>query len=136
MMRPGRNLTNPRGLTLIELLIVMSIFGILMGIAIPSYKRSQIKARETVLAEDLYEMRRAIDAYYVDYKKYPDNLEALVAGKYMRGMPRDPFTFATDSWQCLPPEPAEDGEQAEGGCFDVVSGSDVVGLNNIPYNQW
>ena len=125
-----------RGFTLFELLAVMMIIGILASIAIPSYKRSQIKAKESVLAEDLYQVRRAIDAYYSDNGAYPDTLEQLAASKYLRGMPRDPFTRRSDTWQCLPPEPAENGQLAPGGCFDVRSGSNLVGENGTPYQDW
>jgi len=124
------------GFTLIELLIVMAIVGILASIVVPSYKRSQIKARETVLMEDLYQMRHAIDAFYADNIKYPDSLDELVDSKYLRGIPKDPFTQETDSWETLPPEPGLEGEVAEGGVFDVRSGSDLVGLNGVPYNEW
>ncbi|RMF47946.1 MAG: prepilin-type N-terminal cleavage/methylation domain-containing protein [Deltaproteobacteria bacterium] len=127
---------NSRGFTLIELMIVMSIIGILLTIAVPSYKRSVIKARETVLMEDLYQMRRSIDAYFTDNNRYPDSLDELVGSKYLRGIPRDPFTGQIDSWQVIPPEPGPEGDLAEGGVFDVHSGSDLVGLNGIPYSEW
>lgn len=126
-----------RGFTLIELLVVMTIIGILASIAAPNYQRSVIKARESVLMEDLYQMRRAIDAYFTDHGKYPDSLEALVEAKYLRGIPADPFTNAVDSWEVLAPTPAaESGEIAAGGVEDVYSGSDLVGLNGIPYRDW
>lgn len=128
--------TNQRGFTLIELLIVMSIIGILASIAIPSYQRSTIKARETVLMEDLYQMRRAIDAFYADKVKYPDSLEDLVAGKYLREIPSDPFTSSRESWEIVPPEAAEDGTAPAGSVFDVHSGSDLVGLNGVAYREW
>ena len=79
------------GFTLIELLIVMTIIGILASIAVPNYQRSVIKAREAVLMEDLYQMRRAIDAYFADHGKYPESLQGLVEAKYLRDIPRDPF---------------------------------------------
>jgi general secretion pathway protein G len=125
-----------KGFTLFELLAVMVILSVLASIAVPSYKRSQIKARESVLAEDLYQMRRSIDAFFADHGRYPDRLEQLTSNKYLRDIPRDPFTRTSDSWNCLPPEPAENGQLAEGGCFDVRSGSDLIGMNDIPYQEW
>lgn len=125
-----------RGFTLIELLIVMSILGILASIAVPHYQRNLIKAREAVLMEDLYQMRRAIDAYFADHVSYPESLDDLVASKYIRDIPRDPFTQSTDTWEEVPPTPSIEGEMAEGGLEDVHSGSDLIGLNGVPYRDW
>ena len=125
-----------KGFTLIELLIVMSIIGILASIVVPNYQRNLIKAREAVLMEDLYQMRRAIDAYFADNIRYPDTLEDLVLNKYLRDIPRDPFTRSTETWEEIPPTPNEEGEIAEGGLEDVRSGSDLVGLNGVPYREW
>lgn len=136
MKHPTLRRHHETGFTLIELLIIMSIIGILAAIAVPSYQRSLIRAREAVLLENLYQMRRAIDAHFADRLSYPETLENLVENKYLRSLPRDPFTDATDTWVTVPPEPSPDGDLAEGGVFDVRSGSDLVGLNGIPYNEW
>ena len=131
-----KSMTSRKAFTLIELLIVMSIIGILAAIAVPSYKQSQIKAREAVLREDLYQMRRAIDAYFADHAKYPASLRDLVDSRYLRDIPRDPFTASAQTWETEPPQPTVDGMLAEGEVFDVHSGSDLVGLNGVPYKDW
>ena len=131
-----RHIKSPKGFTLFELLAVMMIMAILASIAVPSYKRSQIKARESVLAEDLYQMRRSIDAFFADNARYPDDLDELKRMKYLRDIPRDPFTRKNDSWNCLPPEADENGQLVNGGCFDVRSGSDLIGMDDIPYQDW
>jgi general secretion pathway protein G len=135
-LRLNNSKSRQRGFTLIELMIVMSIIGILVSIVVPNYQRHLIKAREAVLMEDLYQMRRAIDAYFADHISYPESLDDLVANKYIRDLPRDPFTKATDTWEEVPPIPSIEGELAEGGLENVHSGSDLVGLNGIPYRDW
>jgi len=81
-------------------------------------------------------MRSALDAYFSDKGQYPESLQSLVDGHYIRSMPRDPFTQRSDSWECIPPEPNEDGELANGGCFDVRSGSELIGTDDVPYQEW
>ncbi len=128
---------NKAGFTLVELLAVMAIIGILAAIAAPSYVRHTIRAREVVLLEDLYQMRQSIDAYYADKAKYPDSLDELVSSRYLRGVPKDPFTESTTTWIVVPPDPMpESGDLAEGGVFDVHSGSNRVSLNGTPYRDW
>ena len=131
-----QKLTSRCGFTLIELLAVMMILGILASIAVPSYKQSVIKARETILSEDLYQMRRAIDAYYADRLTYPEALEDLVQDKYLYDIPVDPFTRARDTWQVVPPEADSEGRVAPGSVYDVHSGSDLIGLDGRPYQEW
>jgi general secretion pathway protein G len=128
-IRIGRACSADEGFTLVELMIVVAIVGILATISIPSYHTSLIKARETVLRQDLFTMREVLDQHRADQGKYPSSLGSLVAAGYLRMIPKDPFTNATDTWQ-------EISEPTEGGVFDVYSGSDLVGTNGTAYNQW
>ena len=66
---------NANGFTLVELMIVVSIIGILATIAAPSYQSSLIKARETVLRQDLFMLRDLLDHHRADQGKYPLSLE-------------------------------------------------------------
>ena len=120
---------NAKGFTLIELMIVVSIVGILATLAAPSYQSSLIKARETVLRHDLFTLRELLDQHRADQGKYPPSLDGLTTAGYLRALPKDPFTNSPNSWQQIM-------EPTEGGIFDVYSGSDIVGTNGIPYNQW
>jgi general secretion pathway protein G len=118
-----------RGFTLLELMSIVTIVGILVTLAVPSYQQSVVKAREAVLTRDLFTIRDLLDQHRADKGKYPDSLKDLVTVGYLKAIPMDPFTRSTSTWQ-------EIYEETEGGVFDIHSGSDLVGTNGVPYNQW
>jgi general secretion pathway protein G len=97
---------------------------------------SVTRAREAALSENLFQMRKAIDEYYADKGKYPANLEALVAEKYLRNIAPDPFTGSADTWQEIASDLDPGNPSAEPGISDVKSGSDQTGLDGRPYAEW
>lgn len=81
-----------RGFSLLELMIAMFILIILISVALPTYQRSVQHARETVLKENLWQMRRSIDQYSADKGKLPGSVGELVDSKYLREIPMDPIS--------------------------------------------
>ncbi len=121
--------SSSQGFTIIELMIVVTIVGILATLAVPSYHAAIVKAKEGALRQDLFSLRDVIDQHRADKGKYPETIQALVSAGYLRRVPTDPITGGPSSWQ-------EMVDQAEGGMVDVFSGSELVGTNGVPYNQW
>jgi general secretion pathway protein G len=124
------------GFTLIELLIVMSIVVVLLGIAVPMYQRSIIRARESILKNNLFTMRTVIDEYTYDKQKAPQTLQDLVTEGYLRDVPQDPMTGNNTSWRVIMEDAMQSVNQTEPGIFDIKSGSDKISLDGTPYAEW
>ena len=131
-----RALASPRGFTMIELLIVMTILVILAGIGLARYATAVQRTGEAALKEDLFRMRSALDEYYADKGKYPASLEALVEDEYLRAIPVDPFTNSADTWETEYAEPDAGNPSAEIGIANVKSGSDRTAIDNSRYSGW
>src|SRR4051794_24507778 len=108
-----------RGFTLIELMIVIMIIGILASIAAPMYQRSIVRAKESVLQQDLHNLRAAIDAYTMDKQRAPQSLDDLVTAGYFREIPKDPFTDKNDTWVVVQEDVMSSIDQNEPGITDV-----------------
>jgi len=124
------------GFTLVELMIVMAIIAILMSVAIPIYSRSIVRAKESVLRNNLFTMRTVIDEYTYDKQKAPQTLNDLVSDGYMRQVPVDPITGTADSWRIIMEDASNTVNQSEPGIFDIRSGSDKTSLEGTPYSEW
>lgn len=126
------------GFTLIEVIIVLTLIGILVGLGLPQFQSAGKRAREAVLKEDLFQFRKAIDAYRTDKGKYPASLQTLADEHYLRSVPIDPMTKSADTWvevrETPPPDELVAGMQL--GIIDVHSGSEVKGMDGSPYNTW
>jgi len=131
------------GFTLLELLVVMTIIGILAAIAVPALRDSPQRAREATLKEDLFTMRSVIDQYHGDKGSYPPDLATLVSAGYVRKIPIDPMTKSADSWVLVFEEPSA-GTESSGppsdpgtpGITDIHSGSSDKSLDGTLYKDW
>ena len=120
-------------------MIVISMILILVSIAVPQYRQSVRRARESVLRQDLYDMRKLISEYTLDKQKAPESLEDLVQAGYLpKTLPKDPITGESD-WQteqCPEDTISSPDEQDQGGICDVHSSSTQVGTDGTVYNTW
>jgi type II secretion system protein G len=119
------------GFTLIELIVVMVIVALLVTIAAPRYFGSLQKSKETALHQTLAVTRDALDKFYGDNGKYPDNLDALIAKRYLRSLPVDPITESSSTWTMVAPE-----DSTKGGVIDIHSGADGLGRDGKPFREW
>jgi general secretion pathway protein G len=156
----GKN--GSRGFTILEMLITLTILGILAAGVIPVTRNSIKRQHELELHQALRDIREAIDKYkrFNDSNPgaipieertqsgYPKTLQILVDGftpagiigdqkiRFLRRMPIDPMTGGTD-WGLRAFADAPDSDGGSGDdVFDVFSKSEGVALNNTKYKDW
>ncbi len=143
----NRRIMGQRGMSLLELIIVMAIIGILAAVAVPLLKNAPRRAQEAALKQNLRVMRDAIEQHYADKGHYPPSLQTLVEEEYLRAIPLDPITRSNDTWvEVLAEFPALSEEEpwaetdlspyGDPGIDDVHSGSEENALDGGAYADW
>ncbi|MGH9855980.1 MAG: type II secretion system protein [Blastocatellia bacterium] len=122
-----------RGFTFMELLIVMVIIAIMATVAIPKVINHLKHAKEVVLQQNLWTMRRAIDFYWQDKEKPPASLQDLVSAGYLREMPKDPIC-ADCQWTEIS-APVDDANSSA-GIGDVKSSAPGEDSNGKPFAEY
>jgi general secretion pathway protein G len=124
------------GFTMFELMVVCAIIAILASIAVGNYQHSVWRAREAVLRNDLFTMRSSIDQYTLDKQKAPQSLEDLVTAGYIKSIPKDPMTNATDTWVTEQEDSLMAIDQTAPGIVDVHSGASTESTEGTAYSTW
>ncbi len=144
IMTPG-NLKNSKAhplrletaFTFLEMMVVMTLILILAAMAVPTLRTTIIRAREAVLRDDLFTMRKLIDQYTIDKQQPPQSLDDLVQAGYLRGgIPKDPFTGSNKTWKVETEDVPVGAGEVVPGIVDVHSGSNQISLDGTPYSSW
>ena len=137
-IRSGKRLSRRQfGFTLIELMIVMAIVSILVAIAVPIYQKAIIRAKESVLSNNLFTLRTMIDEYTVDKQHAPQTLDDLVSEGYLasdsrRSRSPAPTRPGRSSWKIHRRE-AITSHPASSMC---AAEPRATSLDGSPYSEW
>ncbi|MEK7514051.1 MAG: prepilin-type N-terminal cleavage/methylation domain-containing protein [Patescibacteria group bacterium] len=100
-----------QGFTLVELLIVITIIGILASIGLGTFTSAQTKSRDVKRKAHLKQLSDAFEAYYNDHGQYPDEADIVWntaftdanGTVYMVQLPQDPTIGLTYFYDALAP---------------------------------
>jgi len=118
-------------------MVVITLILILASFAMPMYHVAVVHAREAVLRDDLFTMRKLIDEFTIDKQHPPASLDELVDAGYLRGgIPVDPFTGSNQTWRTDNEDVPISADQTSSGIVDVHSGSEDTSIEGTPYSSW
>src|SRR5580658_5849805 len=153
-----RRIPPAAGMTLLELIIACAILMILSSMALPVFRFTVVREKESELRYDLRTMKDAIDRYKdladqhkfrteVGSENYPPDLDTLVKGvqlgagddkklRFLRKVPVDPMTGRAD-WGLRSISDDPDSTSWGGkNVFDVYSKSSGTALDGTKYSDW
>jgi len=147
-----------RGFTLVELLITLTVLGVLASVAMPLVEVTVKRTREIELRRGLREIREGIDRFKMDYDKarqnardareifkarvssdrsgYPLTLEELVETKTLRRIPKDPMS-TEGRWVIRSYSDSLDTTLTDRrDIYDVRSASTATAMDGSRYETW
>lgn len=135
-----------RGFTLLELLVVISIIGILIGLIAVGLTRSQQRGRDSRRQADVKAIQQAFEQYHLDNNEYDtSNIEGMAAGYLSAGIPTDPkpdhdpysfSTYGTDGYCICATLETGNGNSSANDCSGlgpVASGNDYYCVASLYY---
>ena len=87
-----------KAFTLIELMVVISIIGILVAIGVVSYRKTYQLSRDSRRKADLAQIQQALETYRSENGSYPTSLNDLTPN-YITTLPTDPKTGNSYTYQ-------------------------------------
>ena len=143
---------------MIELLVTISILGILAGVAMPLAQTTATRTRELELRRNLRKIREGLDQFKAEYDKakanaadarqefkkkvsadrsgYPLTLEEMVETKTLRRIPLDPMSadgkWVLRSFSDNPESSLSDAKDV----YDIRSASKATALDGTRYETW
>lgn len=153
------------GVSLLELVVTITILGILAAGVMPMIRNTALRSKEIELRRNLRIIRIAIDDYKKSYDKmpdgplktgsgYPETLQELVDGhdfgdvktgkvKFLRRKilnPLDPKSFEDEKqwgWELRSYKDKPDSSKWGGeDVFDVYAPQDGTAMDGTKYNEW
>lgn len=116
------------GFTLLELLVVISIIGILVAMGAVAFTTAQKRGRDSKRRGDIQAIQKAFEQYYADNGLYATTCSTMASGYLPGGLPTDPqgsqsYTINCDSDQyctCAQLEDADGGNAAQPAASSTV----------------
>ncbi len=135
----------PRGFTLVEMLVVIMIMGILMSMAIPRYTVVREQARTAAMKMNLHNVQVVIEAFHAEKGYYADDFYEDGYGSYFPGgvfeqrmgkLPTNPWTNREMDPDEFNPEDYE--SEADVSNNQELGPNDVSGYypGEIVYGVW
>lgn len=121
------NLKSEKGMTLVEIMVVIAIMGIVMAIAGVNVMRRFEKAKIDTTKTQIKVIEQALDQYYLENGEYPSGeqgMQKLVEDEYLKKSPKDgwkrEFHYASPGNEGNPYEIVSSGKDKQEGTADDI----------------